>query len=142
MAIRDWPVTWNVTKLRGFMGICTYYKKFVKGFSQLATPLTDLTKKGAFAWIDRAQETFEHLMEVMSSCPILALPDFTRAFTLECDASGEGVAAVLSQDGHPITFESWKPLLHERSYSFYGKGDVGHYACIGQIPAVLTRQQV
>ena len=49
-AIRDWPVPRNVTELRGFIGICTYYRKFVKGFSQLAAPLTDLTKKGAFEW--------------------------------------------------------------------------------------------
>jgi hypothetical protein len=45
-AIRDWPVPRDVTALRGFLGICTYYRKFVKGFSQLAAPLTDLTKKG------------------------------------------------------------------------------------------------
>ena len=48
-AIRDWPELKNVTELRGFVGICTYYRKFVKGFSQLAAPLTDLTKKGPFS---------------------------------------------------------------------------------------------
>ena len=53
-AIRDWSVPRDVTMLRGFLGVCTYYRKFVKGFSQLATPLIDLTKKGAFAWIDGA----------------------------------------------------------------------------------------
>ena len=49
-AIRDWPEPKNVTKLRGFVGICTYYWNFVKGFSQLEAPLIDLTKKGAFSW--------------------------------------------------------------------------------------------
>lgn len=63
-AIRDWPEPRNVTELRGFVGICTYYRKFVKGFSQLATPLMDLTKKGAFEWTDGAQEAFEHLKQV------------------------------------------------------------------------------
>ena len=53
-AIRDWPELKNVTELRGFVGICTYYRKFVKGFSQLVAPLTDLTKKGAFSWMDTA----------------------------------------------------------------------------------------
>ena len=53
-AIRDWPEPRNVTELQGFVGICTYYRKFVKGFSQLAAPLTDLTKKGAFSWTDIA----------------------------------------------------------------------------------------
>lgn len=54
-AIRDWPELRNVTELRGFIGICTYYWKFVKGFSQLAAPLTDLTMKGAFNWSDTTQ---------------------------------------------------------------------------------------
>ena len=76
-AIRDWPKSRNVTKLRGFVGICTYYRKFVKSFSQLAAPLTDLTKKGAFSWSDTAQQAFDRLKEVMSSCPVLALLDFT-----------------------------------------------------------------
>ena len=76
-AIRDWPEPRNVTKPRGFIGICTYYRKFVKSFSQLAAPLTDLTRKGAFSWLDTAQRAFDRLKEVMSSCPVLALPDFT-----------------------------------------------------------------
>ena len=59
------------------MGICTYYWKFFKGFSQLAAPLTDLTKKGAFGWTNVAQRAFDRLKEVMSSCPVLALLDFT-----------------------------------------------------------------
>eukprot|EP00253_Pinus_taeda_P020803 PITA_20803 len=54
-AIREWSEPRNVTKLRGFIGICTYYRKFIKSFSQLATPLTDLTRKGAFSWTDTAQ---------------------------------------------------------------------------------------
>ena len=95
-----------MTELQGFVGICTYYPKFVKGFSQLAAPLTDLTKKGAFNWMDTAQRAFDRLKEVMSSCLVLALPDFTQPFVLECDASGEGINAVLMQGGHPIAFES------------------------------------
>ena len=50
-AILDWPTPRNVTELRGFLGICTYYRRFVRGFSQLAAPLTDLLKKGDFEWI-------------------------------------------------------------------------------------------
>jgi len=86
----------NVIELRAFVGICTYYRKFVKGFSQLATLLTYLTKKGAFAWIDKGHATFEHLKEVLSNCLILALPHFTQPFTLECDALSEGMGTVLS----------------------------------------------
>jgi hypothetical protein len=61
----------------------------------LAAPLTDLTKKGAFRWIEEAQKTFDCMKEVMSTCPVLALLDFTQPFVLECDASGEGIRTVL-----------------------------------------------
>eukprot|EP00253_Pinus_taeda_P036407 PITA_36407 len=120
-AIRDWLEPRNVTKLGGFIGICTYYQKFVKSFSQLAAPLTDLTRKGAFSWSDTAQRAFDRLKEVMSSCPLLALPDFTQPFVLECDVLGEGIDAVLMQGVHPVAYESRKLLPHERLYSIYDK---------------------
>jgi hypothetical protein len=64
-----------------------------KGFSQLCTPLTDLTRKGEFAWSGEAQSTFEKMKKVMSTCPVLSLPDFSQPFILECDAFSEGVGA-------------------------------------------------
>ena len=67
------------------------------------------------------QETFEQMKEVMSSCLVLALPDFSQPFVLECDASGEGIGAVLTQNHHPIAFESRKLQNYERSYSIYDK---------------------
>lgn len=119
-AILDSPTPKNMTELRGFMGIFTYYRRFVKGFSQLATPLTTLTKKGAFEWTDGAQEAFECLKWVMSS-HVLSLPYFSRSFVLECDASEETIGAVLSQEGHLIAFESRKLQRCERLYSIYDK---------------------
>jgi hypothetical protein len=62
----------------------------------LGAPLTDLTKKGAFHWTEESQKTFEKMKEVMSTCPVLALPDFSRPFVLECDTSGVGIRAVLT----------------------------------------------
>eukprot|EP00253_Pinus_taeda_P034573 PITA_34573 len=87
----------------------------------LVAPLTDLMRKGAFSWSDTAQQAFDRLKEVMSNCPVLALLDFTQPFVLECDASGEGIGAMLMQGGHSITFESRKLLPHERLYSIYDK---------------------
>jgi hypothetical protein len=76
-AILDWPTPKNLTEMEGFFGLCSYYKRFFKGFSQLVAPLTDLTKKGAFHWTEESQQKFEKMKKVMSTCPVLALPDFS-----------------------------------------------------------------
>ena len=68
-----------------------------------------------------AQQTFEKMKTIMSSCPVLALPDFSQSFIVECDASGEALRAVLMQNHHPIAFESRKLKDYERHYSIYDK---------------------
>lgn len=120
-AIIDWPTPTNLTQLKGLFGLCGFYKRFVKGFSQAIAPLTDLTKKGAFEWSDAAQKCFDHFKQVMSSYPVLALLDFTKPFELQCDASREGIGAVLMQEKHPIAFESTTLREVEKSYSIYDK---------------------
>ena len=103
-AIVDWPTPMNLTQLKGFLGLCGFYRRFVKRFSQIIAPLTDLTRKGAFTWTEIAQISFNHFKKVMSSCPIIALPNFTKPFELHCDASRDGIGAVLMQEKHPIVF--------------------------------------
>jgi hypothetical protein len=120
-AIVEWPTPKTITELRGFLRIRTYYRKFVKGLSQLCAPLTDLTKKGAFKWSEEAQFTFDKMKKVMSTCPVLALPDFDQSFILECDASGEGIGAVLMQNRHPLACESLKLRGPELLYTIYDK---------------------
>jgi hypothetical protein len=105
MEIIEWPTPRNVTKPESFLGLYTYYRKFFKGFSQLMTTLTYLTKKGDFSWTDEAHATFEEMKKVMSSCHVLALPDFTHPFVIECDASWIGIGVILMQKNHPIYFE-------------------------------------
>jgi hypothetical protein len=119
--ILDWPTPRSVTELWGFFGLCSYYKHFVKGFSQLAAPLTNLTKKATFRWSEEAQEVFDRMAKVMSTCPVLALPDFSQQFVLECDASREGIGAVLIQNRHPIAFKTKKLRELERLYPIYDK---------------------
>jgi hypothetical protein len=75
-----------VIEFRNFFGLCNYYIWFVRGFSQLGAPLTDLTRQGAFIWIDESHKAFDHMKEFMGTCPVLALLDFTLSFVLECDA--------------------------------------------------------
>jgi hypothetical protein len=64
--IIDWPTPKTLIELKGFLGIFNYYMRFVKMFSQLCAPLTDLTKKGALKWSDEAQLTFDKMKKVMS----------------------------------------------------------------------------
>jgi hypothetical protein len=120
-AIMEWPTPKTLVELRGFLGMCTYYKKFFKGFSQLCAPLTDLIKNGAFKSSEEAQITMDKMKKVMSTCPVLALPDFNLPFTLECDASGEGIGAILMQNRHPLAYESQKLRGPELLYNIYDK---------------------
>jgi hypothetical protein len=78
-------------RVEGILWVVQLLQAVRKGFSQLGAPLTDLTKKGAFQWTEESQHTFERMKEVMSTCHVLALPDFSQPFVLECDASGVGL---------------------------------------------------
>jgi hypothetical protein len=68
----------------------------------LGAPLTDLTKNCAFHWTEESQQTFDKMKDIVSTCPILALPDFSQSFVLECDTSGVGIGAVLMQGATPL----------------------------------------
>lgn len=87
----------------------------------LAAPLTDLLKKEAFVWTPFAEESFHRLKSAMTSAPILRLPDFTKTFYIETDASDFGVGAVLLQDKMPIAFFSKKLGPRRRVTSTYHK---------------------
>ncbi|KAL0546589.1 hypothetical protein IC582_016500 [Cucumis melo] len=115
----SWSRPSDVSELRRFLGLTDYYRRFVKGYSNIATTLTKLLQKNAFKWEEEAETAFVKLKVAMTTIPVLALPDWTLPFTIETDASDSGLGAVLSQRGHPIAFFSQKLSQRAQAKSIY-----------------------
>ena len=97
-AIEKFPIPRNVKELRLFLGLASYYRCFIAGFSKIAHPLFALTKKGAmFQWNSSCQQAFGKLKDMLTSAPVLVFPDFRERFILKTDVSGLGLGAILSQ---------------------------------------------
>ena len=119
-AVEDFPRPQNLKQTRSFLGLASYYRRFILSFSKIATPLFALTKKDApFEWTTSCEDAFERLKLLLTTAPVLAFPDFSCDFHLETDASGLGLGAVISQeqaDG-PIAYASRTLQSHERNYA-------------------------
>ncbi|XP_058783964.1 uncharacterized protein LOC131658715 [Vicia villosa] len=118
-AILDWPQPRSLTALRGFLGLTGFYRRFVKNYATLASPLTDLLRSTKFVWSTEATSAFTELQRTMTNMPVLTLPNFTKKFIVETDASGVAIGAVLSQEGHPIAFFSKKMCPRMQAASVY-----------------------
>lgn len=97
-SVTNWPVPRNVKHVRSFLGLCSYYRRFVKHFADIARPhhkLTEADRK--FDWSETCQTAFDTLKRALTSSPILSYPTSTDLFILDTDASNEGMGAVLSQ---------------------------------------------
>lgn len=124
-AIVDFSVPTTKKEVKRFLGTASYYRRFIKNFSNIAGPLNKLTstKKGTppFQWTAEADQAFVELKRALTTAPVLACPDFDKDFVVHCDASDFGVGATLTQrfDGgeHPIAYFSRSLLPAERNYS-------------------------
>jgi hypothetical protein len=112
-AMQDCSHPKTLKSLHGFMGLTGYYRKFVKNYGKIVAPLTTLLKKNSFTWTPVAAQAFQTLKTTMCTTSVLALPDFTKTFVLECDASKKRIGSVLMQEGRPLAFTGEK--LSERN---------------------------
>ena len=120
--INEWPTPTNLHELRSFIGMCSYYRRFIEKFSVLARPLHDLTKKKVqFKWTAKENQAFKDLKERLMLQPLLVLPDLKMPFEVYCDASGKSIGAVLLQEGHPVAYESWHLHEQEKNLGIYEK---------------------
>ena len=112
-SVKNWTIPANVTEVRSFLGLCNYYRKFIRNFSNMSYEMVQLTKKDIpLVWTDECQKSFDSLKHALINAPVLAYPDLKKEFILDTDASGTGIGAVLSQlqdDGseRPIAYGSY-----------------------------------
>ena len=121
-AIREWPTPSTITMVRAFLGLAGFYRRFVKDFSSVAAPLHELTTKGVtFEWRDTHARAFDALKDRLCNAPLLQLPNFSKTFEVECDASNVGIGGVLLQENRPIAYFSEKLSGPPLNYPTYDK---------------------
>jgi len=104
-------------KVRSFLGLAGYYKRFVEGFSKMVSPLTQLTRKDQpFSWTDKCEVCFEEMKKRLTTTPVLVIPNTSKKFEVYCDASYQGLGCVLMQEKRPVAYASRQLKVHEKNY--------------------------
>jgi hypothetical protein len=97
--VMEWRPPKSVHKIRSFLGLAGYYRRFVPEFSRIAKPMTKLLKKGVkFVWDEKCENAFQTLKQYLTSALVLAQPDNSKPYEVYCDASGTGLGCVLMQE--------------------------------------------
>lgn len=123
--IKNFPRPLNTKQVKSFLGLCSYYRRFIDNFSNIAAPLTHITggKKNLpnFTWNDEIEKSFTTLKNALISAPVLSRPDFKLPFIIQCDSSNFAIGACLSQQfedaEHPVAYYSRVLSKTERNYS-------------------------
>jgi hypothetical protein len=118
VAVSKWKQPSNVSEVRSFLGMTGYYRRFIKGFSSIARPMTELLKKdNKFVWTPKCEESFQIIKKKLTTMPVLTLPDIHQNFIIFCDASRQGLGCVLMQNEKVIAYASRLLKPHEQNYS-------------------------
>ncbi|XP_062119209.1 uncharacterized mitochondrial protein AtMg00860-like [Humulus lupulus] len=107
VVVKEWPRPKNAYEVRSFMGLASYYRRFVEGFSKIVTSLAELTRKNLkFVWSDKCEQSFQELKNRLISAPVLSLPTEEGQFVVYCDGSKQGLGGVLMQSSKVIAYAS------------------------------------
>lgn len=129
--IRDWPTPTSVKGVRSFLGFGNFYRRFISHYSDLARPLNDLTRKDqTWTWGPEHQHAFDTLKDKFAQSPVLVIPDKSKPFSIESDASKFATGAVLRQrdengDWHPCAYLSKSFDAAQRNYEIYDRELLG-----------------
>ena len=116
-AVTKWDCPTTVTEVRSFLGLAGYYQRFIKDFSKIAAPLTQLTRKTVpFVWSEECETSFQELKDKLVTAPMLTMPDGTRNYVIYSDASKKGLGCVLMQQGKVIAYASRQLKDYEKNY--------------------------
>ncbi|KAG7533312.1 Zinc finger CCHC-type [Arabidopsis thaliana x Arabidopsis arenosa] len=116
-SIKDWPRPKNATEIRSFLGLAGYYRRFVKGFASMSQPMTRLTGKDTkFQWSEECEKSFSELKAMLTSAPVLVLPEEGEPYMVYTDASITGLGCVLMQKGSVIAYASRQLRKQEGNY--------------------------
>ncbi|KAA0061277.1 pol protein [Cucumis melo var. makuwa] len=116
-AVTSWPRPLTVSEIRSFLGLASYYRRFVEDFSRIASPLTQLTRKGTpFVWSPTCESSFQELKQKLVFAPVLTVPDGSGSFVIYSDASKKGLGCVLMQQSRVVAYASHQLKSHEQNY--------------------------
>ena len=116
-AVVDWPRPTNVSKVRSFLGMAGYYRRFIKDFSKIASPLNQLLcKDNKFDWASKCEASFQELKNRLVTAPVLTVPQGNEGFVVYSDASRQGLGCVLMQSGKVVAYASRQLKPHELNY--------------------------